>query len=553
MVSNESENKPTPYADVEPEEVDQELNKVYGIETDFPVTSWSTFSFGKDNRHGDGGKYILGQSSHQVSLNDLREMYRKDAQTGFLFGLFMYSILSCLAESKWVKAPWVEDGDDEVDFANALFRTPFLAGGMETPISLVLKQHLLAILEGFSAFEVVPQRPKSGPLKGKYTIRGIEYRDSRTVDILIDDFGKQNGLLQTVRRPDGAYSRKEIPKNRTLLYTVGAEKNPHVGVSMFENAWYHYDTKVKLYYVAHKAAQVAAIPARIGTYPAKGTTPTKQAAFSNALSRFATNSSLAIPEGYKVDSFATNSGFDFLALIEHHNEMQAKSVLLNFMNSDNRASIIDNGGQDASADMFVQALMSIMNDISELWTTQLMPKFIDWNFGTGKYPVWKFGELTDSARSDIVALFTTMVTSTTLNSTPELSRSLEKAIANRLGLDIDYKEIQRREEEAAKKAAELAKTEADALEAEEKANQLEAEQQNAQPPQIKPESPAPGGGENAPDMGSQNAPGIGKLPPTTPAQVAAMSSYQDEIDALVELATEIADLSWGEDDDEEEI
>lgn len=541
MVDSNTDNsreEPTPIP--KPHENSDEFIQM-GVETDFPVSTWSSFSFGQEFKGGEG-KFILGKSNYAVPLDKLREMRRRDAQTRSLLRLFWMPIVSCLQEGKWVKAPWVEDGDDEVDFANAMFRTPMQAGGMSTPLSLVLKQTLLAVVEGFAAFEEVRKVPKEGPLKGKWVLDGLEYRDSRTVDIIVDRFGKFNGIRQQARRPDGTLLDVEIPKDKCLLFTVGAEENPYVGVSMFESAWYHYDTKVKLYYVAHKAAQFAAVPGRIGKYPQTATNAKKRQ-FASALRDFANNASIMVPEGYEVSPFMTNSGFNFVELIDHHSHLQAKSVLLQFMDNDNRLAIIDNGGQDASADMFVQGLMSIMNDIAELWTNQLMPKYIDWNFGSGKYPQWKFGELTDSARSAIETMFTSMVNSPTLNSTPELFRALEKALAGRLGLDIDYKAIEEREAKAAKRAADLAKAEADALAAQQEAKQLEngmldaASSKGAAAGQ--PEAIQPGADPNA-----QSAPGIGStapVAPTTPtgdpSQTPAMSAdYQDELDYLVELA-----------------
>lgn len=529
-----------------------EEHEVLGITSDYPFTTWNDFAWGRQDKAKEN-VFLLGKNSHAVPLEKLREMRRRDTQTRSLLRLFSMPIESCLKEGKWVKAPWVEDGDDEVDFANMMFRTPAQAGGMQIPIELILKQTLLAIIEGFAAFEEVYHQPKVGPMKGKWTLESLEYRDSRTVNVLVDKWGRYAGFRQQARRPDGTLLDVNIPKEKSLLYTVGAEENPYVGVSMFESAWFHYDTKTKLYYLSSKAAQFAAVPGRIGTYPAQGTTPAKRAAFAAAIRDFASNASMMIPDGYKVEPFATSTGFEFIKLIEHHSHMQAKSVLLQFMDNDNRMAIIDNGGQDASADMFVQGLMSIMNGIAQMWTSQLMPKFIDWNFGSGKYPIWQFGELTDSARGAIEQAFTTMVTSSTLNSTPEFFRGIEKNMASRLGLDIDYKEIEKREAEAAKKAAELAKAEADALEAAQEAEGIIADAETSGPTAqkmgIQANQPTPGD-PNGPDLGSQNAPGIGQTTPEAQAaqdpsaaqQMAGMSKLQSDLDDLVNLAAELSYL-----------
>lgn len=539
-----------------PEPTDSDENVQMGIQTDFPGTLWEDFAWNIKEKSRDG-VFLLGKDAHSVPLEKLREMRRRDTQTRSLLRLFSMPIESCLKEGKWVKAPWVEDGDEEVDFANMMFRTPEQAGGMSVPIELILKQTLLAIVEGFAAFEEVRHQPTVGPMKGKWTLESLEYRDSRTVNILVDKWGRYAGIRQQARKPDGTLLDVQIPKDKTILYTVGAEENPYVGVSMFESAWFHYNTKVRLYYLSSKAAEFAAVPGRIGKYPQTATAAKRQA-FAQGLKNFAANTAMMIPEGYSVDAFNTTTGFDFIKLIEHHSLMQSKSVLLQFMDNNERMSIIDNGGQDASADMFVQGLMSIMNSIAQMWTSQLMPKYIDWNFGSGKYPIWQFGELTDSARSAIEAAFTTMVTSSTLNSTPEFFRGIEKEMASRLNLDIDYKEIAKREEEAARKAAELAQEEADALEAQEAAGNIINDAGTSGPTanKLRAESPTPGQ-PDGPDLGSQNAPGIGQTSVeakaanggtisqnSSQAQQVGMSNYdfQRELDDIVNLAAELSSM-----------
>lgn len=244
-----------------------------------------------------------------------------------------------------------------------------------------------------------------------------------------------------------------------FVHNCQPEENAMYGVSMFESAWYNYDTKSKLYYVAHVAAQMAAVPGRIGTYP-MGASPSQVNAFKKALSEFAFNTSLTVPQGWNVSPFSSAGQFNFLEYINHHSQQQAKSVLLQFADSDQRLAVIENGGADASADFFLQALESIMDDIAEVWSIHLMPKYIDWNFGSGKYPIWRFGRISDSARDTIKEVFTSIVTSSVLNCTPEFMRQSEEKLAKRLGYDIDYTAVREREEQAAEQQAQLAEAQA---------------------------------------------------------------------------------------------
>ena len=305
-----------------------------------------------------------------------------------------------------------------------------------------------------------------------------------------------------------------------FVHNCNEEENPFYGVSMFESAWYHYEVKTKLYFIAHIAAQMAAVPGRIGHYP-MGTGPVKRAEFQNALAKFAFNASLSLPAEFTVEPFQSNSGFDFVKLIDHHSHLQAKSVLMHFADNENRMVLIDNGSGDASADMYVQLLNSIMDDLAALFTTYLMPKYIDWNFGTGVYPIFRFGALTDSARDAIKELFTVAMTAGMLNSTPEFVREMEKKLATRLGLDINYEEIEKIEDEAAEQQALAAEEQAKIAEEQMKADQ---------------EAAAAGGAPAGPPKPGQK-PGQPQEEPASPFGMTA--DQQQALDNLVGLANDL--------------
>jgi len=476
-----------------------------GLQQTFPASTWDDFAYGRAKQDSNGS-YLIRNKSDAVPLNDLIEMRRRDGQTRALLRLFVLPILSCLAEAEWVAPDWTEDdAEAEVEFANMMFRLPPSAGGMSSSLDKIMRYTLLSILEGFSAFEEVRQIPDDGPLKGKITLRKLAHRDSSTIKFRVDDKGGFNGFTQTFRDPQGEIQKVKIDKDKAWYYAVNEEENPYYGVSMFETAWYHYDIKTKLYYIAHVASQFAAVPGRIGYYPSSAMNTPAVNKFTNALATFAFNTSLALPDTYKVDAFNANSGFKFVELIDHHSHMQAKSVLMQFADSENRMVLIDNGKADASADMYVKMLEAIMSQIAESWTNNLMPKYIKWNFGSNNFPVFRFGQLSDTARDAVKEVFTAVVTSSVLNCTPEFVRELEKKLTTRLGLDVNYEEIEKHEKEAARQAAE------------EQALMAEQQQLMGQDPNN-PEAGA------QPGMGAQPGPAAaGATPP-----VAAMSADSDD-------------------------
>ena len=496
-----------------------------GASSNFPTTSWSSFSFNKDFGLARTGIYKVGSTSDHVSLDNIRNMRLRDGQTRALFRMFQLPIMTCLKEGEWIRDPstvsGAGDGEKEVAYANAVFKTPLQSGGMEIPIRLILEQLLLALIESSSTFEIVNDTAVKGPMKGLWFPRRIAHRDLKTLEPLVNKWGDFVGVHQVARRPDGTLLDTVIEKNNLLRYVCNEAEAPLTGVSMFESAWFHFDIKKKLYYIAHIAAQFAAVPGRLGNF-APGASAGQREQFRNALTSFGFghNSSLIMPDGYKVTSFNSNTGFDFMKLIDHHNHQQSKSVLLQFMDNDTRMAVIENGGQDASADMFVQALRAIMDEISDVFTHQLMPKYIDWNFKSDNYPIWRFAPLTDSSKDTIKEVFSSFAVSQTLNITPELFRELEKKFASTNGLDIDYATIEKGEEAAAEKAAAIAQAQAEALDLR---AQLESGQSN-------PNNPAPS------QDPSSSAPGIGDTNNT-----AALSgeAYLGNIDSLYKEAQKL--------------
>jgi hypothetical protein len=493
---------------------DPMLNVEMGVERVLPFSYWGTE--GEIARDG------------LVPLDELVRMRRTDGQARALIRLFTLPILSALADGEWIQ-PEEKGGEKETEFANQMWNLPEQAGGMSVSKSVVLKKTLQGLTDGFAVFEEVRSVPKDGPLKGKIVLESLAYRDPRTIRFRVDQKGKFNGIRQ-VASVGGFTTDVKIPKEKIWYWTNQAEENPYYGVSILEAAYFHYEIKRKLYYVAHLAAQFAAVPGRMGEIP-KGADPRQVTAFKQMLMNFAFNTAATFPEGFKVTPFNGNSQFDFLKLIDHHNHMMSKSVLAAFVDSEQRATLIEVGRVDPNADFFVLALEAIMDDIAESWSSELMPKYIDWNFGTKVYPKFKFGVLSDAAKDTIKELFQTMVTSSTLNSTPEFVREMEKKLSKSLGLDIDYDEIEKQEQEAAEQQA--------------KAQEAEAQQLGAVPaqPGAPGQPPAPGAPAAPPQGGGGQPQAI--EPPGNPDGGVALTnvSIDDIIQAATDLFAERPDFS----------
>lgn len=424
---------------------DPALNQEVGVSNVLPIGAWLSWL---SDGTSDGATII---NTDPVSVDGLTEMLKRDGHARALYRLMTLPILSALKDAKWIAPPNEKGGDEETAFANLMFTLPPSMGGMSTPLSKIVRQTLRAVALGYSPFEEVRYVPDDGPLAGKIALKKLAYREPRTIRFRVDQDGGYNGLRQLTQIM-GKPVDVNIDADKTWYFSVQEEENPFYGVSMFEAAYQHYTIKKKLYYIAHLAAQFAAVPGRIGEYPANIDNTTLQQ-FKQNLSNFAFNTSMTVPTGYKVTPFNSNGGFQFLPLIEHHNLMMSESVLAKFMDQEDRQVLIDNSKADAAADMFIMMLESIMAQIAESWTYYLMPKYIDWNFGTGIYPVFQFGKLTDEQREAVQTVFMTALAAPNDeaggNMSPEFYRQLEMSMSTSLGLDVDYDEVEKREEQQA--------------------------------------------------------------------------------------------------------
>jgi hypothetical protein len=99
-------------------------------------------------------------------------------------------------------------------------------------------------------------------------------------------------------------------------------------------------------------------------------------------------------------------------------------------------------------------LQTIMGEIEEVINTQLIPRFIDWNFNSGKYPLFRFGQLTEEQKGALLDVFKALavVAPDASNVAPEMWKEIEKQIAEEFGLEVDWEAVAEREAEEQRQA-----------------------------------------------------------------------------------------------------
>lgn len=393
------------------------------------------------------------KGSHQVSkyaevtINQLVTMRRQDGQARALYRLITLPIRAALQTATFVPADNVEGGEEEAKFIEQLFTLPPNAGGMSVPFTRIIAQMLQAVFDGFSPFELVYWQPSVGPLKGKWSLKKLNYLPSETVRFLVTEDGSFDGFRQITQKPGGKLVDVKIPRDTCVYYAAQEEENRFYGLSYFQSAYYHYDKKVKLYYLMHLAAQRSAVGTRVGTVPEDHSTDELNA-FRQGLSDLGVAQWMTKPESYEVELLKEGGTFDFLSYINHHNSQMSKSILAAFFDENQGtggdASLVDFGKQTDS--LFVMMLQTIMTEIASIINHYIIPRFIDWNFNSAKYPEFRWGPFTDDDKQAIQDVFTSLSGIVDGNFTKEFFRELEKKMSDKFGLEIDYESIELEEE-----------------------------------------------------------------------------------------------------------
>ena len=427
----------------------KELGVEIGVEQNLPFTT--PFYNDAENARKKKAAQELAElhkenwEDYGPSISQLVAMRRLDGQARALYRLLTLPIRAALSKSTFVPA---EGGEKEAEFIEQVFTLPPEQGGMDVTFHRFMSQLLQGLFDGFAPFEQVYWQPSFGPLKGKYTLQRLSYRPAETITFVVD----KNGHFEGFRQRATIHGRAVdvwIPRDRAFYYAAQEEERKFYGVSFFQSAFYHYDKKIKTYYIAHLAAQRAAVGARVGTFPLQATTQQRQEFVAN-LSNLSVAQWMTVPEGFKVDLLKDAGTFPFLDYINHHNSQMSKSILAQFFDKE------QGGGADKALvqfgqpgdEMFMLMLRAIMDDIAAAINHYIIPRLIDWNFSGSKYPKFQWAALSDDQKQMIFDSFDKLSTAgQSINVTPEFVRELEKIMAKEMGLEIDYEEIEREEEE----------------------------------------------------------------------------------------------------------
>lgn len=378
------------------------------------------------------GSYEEEENPDKISIDRYIQMQDTDGTVRAITRLFAMPI-----QSTSIKIIQGENDKGEKDFIETVFTKPEFVGGMSTPISFVIADMTRAIFEGFRVFEKVPHIIKKGKYKGKIGWRKLATRDSSTIDLRVDENGGFNGAHQQAFFGSKSVS-VDIPKEKCVLFTFQKERHPLYGESILKTAYYHFDKKHKLYYLAHKKAEIDAVGLKILKI-LKPTNDSDIADAEEAVDSIGVNSRITLPSGYELDiDRAPSGGYDVLKLIEHHDQQICLSTLTQAMSLGTKSTYAYpyGGGYDAQSLYIVQMLQSVMTSMEDTINQWAIPQLIDWNFGSESYPKIKLMPIKEESKDALIKIFQSIISKKVESINPAFLNSLTIEVAKTLGLDL---------------------------------------------------------------------------------------------------------------------
>jgi len=353
-------------------------------------------------REGVISAYESEENPDDLGPETYIQMQNNDGEIQGIVRLLTLPIISTLFHI----IPAVDD-NGERDFVDVILNAPPSMGGMSTPLPFVIADMTRAISEGFRLYEKVARVIDGGEYKGKIGWQKLAPRDAQTITLKPDEHGGFDGAHQSAML-GGKMIEVDIPVEKCMLFTFQKEKHWLYGESILKTAYYHYDKKHKLYYLAHKRAEIDTLGLKVLKMDATKS-PAERTAAENAIDQIGINTRVTLPTGVELEIERMSGGYDPMPLILHHNMMMVKSALAQSVSSEQYAYPYGKG--TPSSQYLVLSIESIMRQMEATINAYVIAPLIDWNFGTTAYPTLKFDHISDIAQDFLKETFNNIMKS----------------------------------------------------------------------------------------------------------------------------------------------
>jgi hypothetical protein len=336
----------------------------------------------------------------------------------------------------------------ECELVRSVLMAPATAGGMKTPLQDVVGQVTSAQTFRMSFHEKCFEVRESD---GKIVYEKLAFRPTATCELkrvartaVMDGFRQQVWQFggetgSQLKSPTPGYV--EIPRVKSFVYINGKHRQPLSGISEMELCFWCYSTKLKLIFLWLQFLEQQSLP-KVLVYGQDQTEATSKAEDIASMRASGVVGFRRPPPGEKTFEILASDGKgagEFNAALTFLETWQTSSVLAGFTGLSSLASLGRGSlalSQDQSA-FFLKSRQAVTAEMESAITHDVIAPLVTLNFGPGAaYPSFKFGPLSDESDTQLVAMFSALAVTPTLQVPPGILDLITLRLANYLNLDV---------------------------------------------------------------------------------------------------------------------
>ena len=318
--------------------------------------------------YDDGNVFSVGPAT----CEDFDTMLRLDGKARTLEQVLTLPLRS----AEWSIEP--SEGDSgQADFVREALTRPANAGGMTTPLELVIAQMTSAVVNRRAYFEKV-----FAAHEGRVVYHKIRRSPADSCEIRYDkrNYGFK-GYSQRYRSGDDVKEVK-IPAEKAFVYIHGQHRDPLYGISDLDTAWSIFESKQKIRFLWYSALENHTIPKAIAQHSTND--EGEQRAFAEKVATLKSGGVVGIGPDQNVTPFESTSGADavFREAMAYLDGEMAGSVLAAFteLPTDGVGSYALSADQSS---LFLQSRQGVLTEMGSALTSWIIADLVKWNFGAG--------------------------------------------------------------------------------------------------------------------------------------------------------------------------
>lgn len=390
--------------------------------------------------YGQGDVFDYGEWTSR----DMKAMFKRDGQCSALELVLTLPI----READYSIQPAKGD-KGEAELVNSVIMTPDTDGGMKTPVTQLVGQITSGQIFRRAFFEKVF---KIRDDDGRIIYDKIAFRPAATCQARYDErTAAPHGFRQQVWMFGGQLRRQrnqkvpgyvDIPQIRSYIYTHAKHREPLVGASEMDIAYWCFQTKMKLlylwyYFLENQAMQRVVV---YGNDQAEANTRADDIASLKGAGVVGLVHPEPGQQAFELMQSSGDAGAFFKDALGFLEGWQIGSVLAGFMGLTGAAT----GGrgsyalsQDQSS-FYLKSRQAVAKEIAESITYDVIRPLVMLNFGSGAaYPRFRFGPLQDEQIQALLTLFGQMAAAPVLHVPLPVFDLITERMASILQLDID--------------------------------------------------------------------------------------------------------------------